>query len=137
MPRAFYDCPLKAAYMVKYYGMKLGQSDNGYSTGWKEWIAPMELDAFYQGLKISPAYIHPDSLHLLEPQEGDILECSGFSWEDSTLGYAVKEVYGVANKHEYEYLIPINNVTGTSNFRILQRNGLAFMWPSFESEESK
>ncbi len=71
-------------------------------------------------------YIHPDSLPLLGGQENDL----GLDTEDTPCSYSVyhggwvsaEAVYKAPHTHESK--API---------RIIQRNGLAFMWP--ESEE--
>ncbi len=56
----YYTCPLKAAYMAKYFGMRYEyrvDSDN-----------PSCDSEFQVGDKY---FIHPDSLHLLKFREGD------------------------------------------------------------------
>jgi hypothetical protein len=64
--RYFYTDPLAAAWMAKHFGMRF--TDEG-------WLNTAEVDYQHTGVERIPldikTYIHPDSLHLLEPQVGD------------------------------------------------------------------
>lgn len=94
--------------MAKYHGMVIytphGRNGNGKR---KQSINSLANHAiyYYNNMKF---YIHPDSLHLLEHQHGDI-NSDG-------------DIYG--------------NETNWFNYDspIIQRNGLPFMWP--DSEEA-
>ena len=57
-------------------------------------------------------YIHPESLHLLEPKGGDIIK---------------RDCGGVVFKRQ---LAPIG-ILGVGEV-IIERNGIAFMWPDIE-----
>lgn len=130
MKRYYYTDPLAAAWMARHYGMMFGIRHyekiiwdceaQGMSGDWhpiKDWehIAADAADGNAQ-----PAYyIHPDSLHLLEPQVGDLVRwgynrkdvCEGvFTWSSS------------ADLHSDNW------------GQVFQRNGIAFHWP--ESEEA-
>ena len=59
-------------------------------------------------------YVAPDSLHLLQPREGDLYACdTGCGWLATTPGESWKRQVG--------------------HFRIIQRNGIAFHWPESEA----
>ena len=58
--------------------------------------------------------IHPDSLHLLEPQDGDVIDCRQGA-NNTGCGFQ-------------DYLSGINEPRG----KIIQRNGKPFHWPEKE-----
>lgn len=81
----YYNCPIKAAYMAKEFGVKM------YSPETEEYIeaelcisdylwaaSNPDDDMNYQ----PPFYIHPDSLEIFEPREGDIVEYSTYTLKD-------------------------------------------------------
>jgi hypothetical protein len=73
-------------------------------------------------------YIHPDSLHLLEPQVGDLIKQWG-----SQAGVPIYDIGAMNGKPCY--FMPNNSFNYLSSMeRIIQRNGIAFHWP--ESEEA-
>jgi hypothetical protein len=79
-------------------------------------------------------YIHPDSLHLLEPQKDDVVEMLGIK--------SVWPVYGTVTPFVFpietaDAAIGVNSwcaPAATKDLKIIQRNGIAFHWP--ESEEA-
>lgn len=140
MTRYFYTCPLESAYMAKHYGMdfEIWRWDNC------EWNFAAMHDRKKQrnGVTMSVAskilqnrganrfYIHPDSLHLLVLQKDDIL---------ITAANGVSAPYAVAKVNDDNgaaSLYSASNIKlGMSMFdswKIIQRNGLAFMWPERE-----
>lgn len=74
-----------------------------------------------------PVYIHPDSLHLLEPQKYDLVDFGwvhpcGQSFHELTLLRTCFEAFCEKSSCDYD------------SHRIIQRNGKPFHWP--ESEEA-
>lgn len=119
--RYFYTCPLKAAFMAKYYGMRFEPISDIASIrefmwhGIGNFIGLWEEDRYY---------IHPDSLHLLEPKNCD-LGTDGFDayryehWDEASVpGRWVLGRYG--------------NASDPSAIRIVCRNGEAFHMPEVE-----
>lgn len=117
----YYDDPLAAAYMAKHFGMKFELIMYGVDTKetihhaigdemffWKN----INLDTEKFGLRYC---IHPDSLHLLGPQTGDLLEFRD-DGHDLTC-YRIRE--------EGDWKIS----DGWFIKSITQRNGIPFMWP--------
>lgn len=107
----FYTEPLAAAWMAKHFGMVFlhenGEVQYGYVNGFDS-CEPRNCERKH--------YIHPDSLHLLEPLKDDVVEYISLHQE----GYIVSLVYfDVGNPSQVK--------------KIIQRNNIAFMWP--ESEE--
>lgn len=97
----YYKDPLAAAWMAKHHGIKF---DNGDSLKSACEVAEMDENPI-------PFIIHPDSLHLLEPQKGDL--CS--------FDFRGDEFY-IYDGYEFGNLIK----------KIIQRNGIAFHWPEVE-----
>lgn len=111
-PRLFYDCPLKAAFMAKYFGMRFESKHSDALTvigGDFYWKA----GGGYSG----PAYIHPESLHLLEPIEDDIIL--------RTNGYCQQVGWQIG--------IPKAKAQLEAGATIIQRGGAAFHWPDREA----
>lgn len=65
-------------------------------------------------------YIHPDSLNLLEPQPHDIVETE----REGLGGKFIAYEYHQLSLDVLGYRLPVK--------RIIQRNGIAFMWPEQE-----
>jgi hypothetical protein len=117
MTRFFYTDPLAAAWMAKHFGMKFIDEGNGNKTYGRE------LDSFFfegqTGATIAcdgPFVIHPDSLHLLSVQLGDIVSMS-----KAMDRYALVDVGELRDAF---------NEAG--EYKIIQRNGIHFMWPESE-----
>lgn len=102
--RAYYTDPLAAAWMLEKFGMKF----DGYL-----YEDIIQLMAY--GTQVNVDYlfnIHPDSMGILEPVAYDLIEGDGwYSHPRESDLRAVKKP-----------------------FKIIQRNGMAFMWPEFEGE---
>jgi hypothetical protein len=116
MKRYFYTDPLAAAWMAKHFGMRFlrpdGSTVNLSHSSWER----KGHDGMISFVAVpEPAdSIHPDSLHLLEPQVGDIC---------------------INDDAEYNPGAPFRDVGNTwEPFHIIQRNGKAFHRP--EQEES-
>lgn len=78
-------------------------------------------------------YIHPDSVHLLEPQEGiDLVQYVEYSQQIQADGspHKICEEYYYG---PYQSTLNIGGIDyGTHIKQILKRNGVTFMWPEEE-----
>lgn len=101
MTRYFYTDPLAAAWMAKHFQMQIGD----YTTS-EETIC---FWGFQEGC--NKFYIYPDSLSILQPQGGDLIEVT-IGTEQYTLYYYSG---GLA-----------------PGDKIIQRNGKQFFWPEVE-----
>lgn len=111
--RYYYDCPVIAAYMAKYFGMRFFCTDEegDYALrGLRTFFADAEKDWK------DCYYIHPDSLHLLEPQINDFI-LMPFPFDS----------FGITSDWQVEDLSE-----DESNWQIIKRNGKAFMMPQRE-----
>ncbi len=135
-PRYFYRDPLAAAWMAKHFGMKLlaESSDEGRLVD--AGARFIDCDDTFRELwqhdfsYLGKLYVHPDILHLLEPQVGDVV---------------IAELHGpvrIANFAEFKGRKTIETVSdcyGGGSFypegvtSIIQRNGMAFHWPEQEA----
>jgi hypothetical protein len=125
--RYFYKDPLEAAWMAKRFGMRFPKAKSGHykpSTlaahqNWKERGFQTQPDKYY---------IHPDSLHLMEPQVGDMISHFGLrAWRiDSMDDYAYFHP-NMPNESIGRFTLKADKPT------IIQRNGMAFMWPESEA----
>lgn len=90
-PRLYYDCPLKAAWMAKYFGVKIDLGTGVYGLAAKATVENGRL-VVTPGFSAEHFryYIHPDSLHLLEPQVGDMVTNIGMT------GWKVTRIEGRA-----------------------------------------
>ena len=132
----YYNNILEAGYMVENFGIKLAhyeparrtiaQSDNCIMTGgddifeieWKQVIGGCWQEDSWETL---PFYVHPDSYHILEPQEGDVLSY----YEQSEDMFPSQHVWtGGSNKSYWSRVV----------FEIIQRNGKAFIMPEIEND---
>lgn len=109
MKRSFYTSPEAAGWMQRQFWMEMTDvhgnrmewSKHKHSWAWRA-VGVIGTPTF-TGDKI---YIHPDSLHLLEPRVGDLVT------------YAVGEVMRLhPTKRTYQ---------------VIQRNGIPFHWPELE-----
>ena len=125
--RFFYTDPLAAAWMAKHFGMTFEFWHREYS------YRPDDLEyvvaRFMRDGRVErPVYVHPDSLHLLEPQIGD----QGIDANECQCRYL--------DDYDPEGAWFIDGVPVTSFDRatlpvsIDKRNGIAFMFP--ESEDA-
>lgn len=115
--RYFFTHPLAVAWMNDRHGMRFCFPDG------REVPEDMDINPSLMGFKF---YIHPDSLHLLEPQVGDIFMNIGSDplngveiWESPQI--MDKGCLNIHNKYQKNHLP-----------KIIQRNSIAFMWPKSE-----
>jgi hypothetical protein len=141
--RYYYDCPLIAAYMAKYFDMnfiKEGIIDEVSHVAYQ--IIPFE-DFGTGGVslqcntgKIKRKFIiHPESVHLLEPQDGDLILFEGDCPEGSDIypmywnkDYKIGEFDGMWGRITYQ---DSDNFVGCF-FEITRRNCMPFLMPKKE-----
>lgn len=110
--KLFYTCPIEAAYMAKGFGVEFLVVWHGEETivGWDNGDG---ASVFFGDNTDGPFYIHPDSLHIFEPEQGDwSIPCNIF-----TQGVWRNIYGGDSEPHEY---------------KTDKRNGKAFIWPKEE-----
>lgn len=128
--RYFYKDPLAAAWMMKHFGVTYYVPDvHGFASVTE--IEDLQLQALDKKF-----YIHPDSLHLLEPQVGDAIEPSSSVMGIYKIGNAIMVDRTINAIPHIAYMdlktvMSIEKKWGKN--KIIQRNGIPFMWP--ESEE--
>jgi len=117
--RLYYDCPISAAYMAKNFNVDFTNQTNSY----RYWYA--DLVENINDEREEKLYIHPDSLSIFEPQEGDLVTTSGYPAKiiGKLLGktdcFAVE--FGSKNDPSYAYKKDID--------LIIERNGKPFIMP--------
>ena len=106
--RYFYTAPLAAAWMHRYFDMRLQVLVADNPPVFYRW-SPKQPDLAWQDNRY---YLHPDSLHLLEPVDGDEYRNSAGEVETwaSRLG-----------------------LTWHPRYRIVFRDGKPFFWPESET----
>jgi hypothetical protein len=126
-PRLYYDCPLKAAWMAKYFGLEF---EHVAMPDWKgdtalfvKWFFDFQAGDYWCEANLMDRYfIRPESLHLLEAQEGD----EGI---DSFGLQVVFENGGWVRRHP----VASADEAAEGPVTIDKRNGKAFMWPEQEA----
>lgn len=115
MSRPHYTDPLSAIWMFSKFGMDMTAA-NG---------EPI-LNSFIRNQFPSSGkwYIDVDRLYLLEPQVGDLTEAKE--------GHGVGTHYFIASESDLEHLAWDNDLGLFGQCRIVERNGIAFMWPQSE-----
>ncbi len=108
----FYNDPLAAAWMMKHFGMQFVNIENYADKEIRE-------DQIVLTHREQPLYIHTDSLHLLEPQVGDI-------------GFDDANVCFDRNQFGWTSLIEEGFEEPKGIIKISRRNNIAFMWPETE-----
>lgn len=120
MTRYYYTDPLAAAWMAKHFGMKFcDKASHSVSADPSLWYM---AERHYQA---GPLFIHPDSLHLLEPQKHDLVDFGwihpcGQSFHELTL--LNKSFKAFCEKSTCDY----------DSHQIIQRRGKPFHWPEVE-----
>lgn len=118
MTKLYYDDPLQAVYMAEEFGVK-------YCDDVRLDSNCRISDVTY--IKCPPiAYIHPDSYHIFDPMEGDVMQwhrqCNLMLVEKAPKDTEENEVLKLSELHK---TLP--------NGRIIQRQGKPFFWPKTES----
>lgn len=118
--RYFYTDRLATAWVYKYFGIITYLPHDSDKKAFFEMTGEEILeDTNFK------TYILPDSLHLLEPQLWDIIQYPSPSSKDKEFRYC----HQLTNAALVEAAL----YTWNKSTRIIQRNGIPFIWP--ESEE--
>ena len=139
--RAYYTCPLQAAYMAKEFGVKSRihkYGDKFWDAGGEERFEYSDDPELIVDLWIEDypeeRGIHPDSMAVFEPMVGDLVTgtarymdnksdfCSGVYNTAADVGWQIEEFNGRVFGRD------------VSNLRIIQRQGKPFFWPQWEEE---
>jgi len=143
--RYYYDCPLKAAYMAKYFGMNFGNITQRGKFSKSDPYRDVDIERCLDYVIDPPFYIHPDSLHSLHPKAGDVLEffrryISPDTIDENDTKPPKKEHFVWIGQSETfdEWKIKRIKAYGFDwmheSPKIIQRNGITFMWPEVENE---
>lgn len=118
--RYYYTDPLAAAWMGEKYDMEFQVSEHGH---FELGILVDEDNLFMEEwCEDEHFYIHPDSLHLLEPKVGDVI--SGLAGGGKLYNRIIQEVVEGAEENAAALI--------SKGCAIIQRNGIAFIWPESE-----
>jgi hypothetical protein len=116
--RYFYSDPLAAAWMSKHFGMRITDAN-----GVAESIEDMCTTAWLLDESEALWYLHSDSVQLLDPQNGDLVQHRGMIGVYDACGQIVI-VSEAVETHCY-------NIR-TDDYRIILRDGKPFHWPQSE-----
>lgn len=141
MTRYYYDCPIKAAYMAKYFGMRYLSSFHEYAD---EGQMSYENGDFYEVLSDGGKrkyHIHPESLPLLEPKLYDDYDMGGGG---GIVHIVTAEEYLTVERdlpsmsHQYTTIEMLcgDNISEclSHGWFPIRRNNMAFIWPESEEE---
>ncbi len=107
MPRYYYTDPAAAVWMVQAFRLKV------YAGTFC--LQPESVDAFYEllgtGARHERYVVHPESVPLLDPKPGDVVEEQG-------------------NRTKLKKLVPANFPLTGAGYVILQRSGRPFFTPN-------
>lgn len=120
MKKLYYKDPLAAAYMANKFGVRLFRKAYCESTdreeAWLDWdVDDCCNDEVFERYKGESIYIHPDSYHIFELMDGDLLR-----------------FFDKVKKIEYIVYYGGKDVT---NYQIAQRGDNPFFWPESEEED--
>lgn len=122
MSKLYYDDPLVAAYMSREFGVTTSSEQCAKNFNWEEWAHSdslikifiyennLSIDEFYE--HCGKFYIHPDSLPVFEPREGDLV--------------CVDDTYYTVDKYD--------KFGGIKEYKIILRNGKPFFWQKVDGE---
>lgn len=116
MTRLFYSDPLDAAQMMRHFGMRFVSWHSGKE--YEPCVILANAGSPIKSVREGQRYvIHPESLHLLEPQVGDWAWC-----------VELKRPMECDSSEVAEYVRRRGDA-----WSIFQRNGHAFHWPESEA----
>lgn len=121
MSRWYYTDPLAAAWMAKHFDFYIGWYEE------ERWCKHSSVEDIVAHPMSAKLYIHPDSLPLLEPKCYDIIEAIG-------MGAGCPPNYYYMTYENFHSWNILNPNTPHTLYKIIQRNGLPFMWPEQEKE---
>ncbi len=133
MQKMYYDCPLRAAYMAKEFGVDFlcpPDSPSQQDVEAKGFCPLMHLrrpvSVTYSfvhndvGNAEGKYYIHPDSMEVFKPIEGDLCSYEAFDGAGELLPQ-----YGAFHREAWDHV----------GLDIIQRDDKAFFWPKKEGGE--
>lgn len=124
--RYFYRDPLAAAWMEKHFGMRFLLNEKETES---IRILGNQINCYPHHEKFEiKIHIHPDSLHLLEPQENDVVKYVEY--------FTTINSSAVTEQYYYGFWFPTHTaggITYQNHYKeIIRRNNIAFMWPDVE-----
>lgn len=114
--RYYYTDLIHVAYMAKKFGMGFSNIHSG-----AYFDCPLHRDDRLVDDNDDKYYIHPDSLHILEPREGDLISING--------GLSANIVTHAEFLDEIKLMEP----QFAAPLKIIQRNNQPFFWPESEA----
>lgn len=133
----YYTDPLAAAWMSKHFRMRFVSGDGAELKWCKEFSCyyhPNESE--YEGQCWDDKYfIHQDSLDILKPQKGDIYTLEWYCVQGSSYGGSWEDALNTTD--EYGMYRTIFNAQEYRNHRIIQRNGISFMFPDTSEQKDE
>ncbi len=117
MTKYYYDDPLAAAYMAREFSVVYHYSHRTYNWSDINWLLLIENQEEF--------IIHPDSLHIFDPKEGDLVNFI------TKIGYV--DHCGQIAQNEWNEVVCYN--IKTDDYKIIQRDGKSFFWPKIEEED--
>lgn len=139
--RYFYTDPLAAAWMAKHFGMRFQQFMLDRTEEANEVLSELtECDILDDVFESHPSnyYIHPDSLHLLEPKAGDTLRVGDagciarYCGADQANHFIQIITPGSSSNANWTDQVYGLRVNGT-DIIVIQRDGKPLMWPESEA----
>lgn len=122
--RYFYDSIFASGFMIDRHGFKLVDANGKEYSGL---LGGLRLAQDFMNVQNKmPLYVHPDSLHLLEP----------IPTEETADGYLERDLCHVHNNgRDYygTYHACVGICGNMEEIKIIQRNGTAFHWPEVEA----
>lgn len=130
----FYTNPLAAAWMHTEFGIEFRGIHHIYANHFypDDEISAQSLGDLIESYMLdtisdSKVYLHPDSLRLLDPILGDVIQCKRSG-----------EVESVNNDYPGDTPVDVaREMVRNGYFRIIQREGKPFFWPETEDPSSK
>jgi len=133
-----YDCPLRAAYMAKEFGVNLGIDEvrDPETNNLVDYTLEI-IDSDLHWKDCTKFTIHPDSLHIFEPRVGDLCKIN----VNDDIASEVSHDFCLWRDSEgggcYSFPLKIHNKDGKLEFRdfvyrdliIVQRNNKPFFMP--------
>jgi hypothetical protein len=120
--RYYYTDPLVAAWMAKHFGMRF----------YCDALEPFEYEGANDLLQEmgegEKAYIHSDSLHLLEPKDGDFIEIKDSDYQRGSF------ITSVQHSHSNALGLPADHAYRKKDYRVIQRDGKPFFWPEISND---
>lgn len=134
MTRYYYTDALAAAWMAEKFQMKF-QDD--FTAGFQFWEEGRVGSAY--GTMGKRIFLDPDSLHLLEPIEDDIIDMQPDGFLERVLTSKQFKKLEKEMPSITSHFTTKENICGDESFidtdwKIIQRNNLPFMWPEVEND---